>query len=469
MDNSKQQQQPSITVKGDAEVVQQIHGSPGSVIGKIVNLVINAPRGLVIILSIIALALIVIAGANVARFPQILTEAGWLPANDPPLFPAAQAGETLIVVVPFFRPEGIPDTDEAYQIQQAIKSQQVLQALPNLRVELAEGVRIRAEAEAEALALAQRYGASMVIWGSNTGVEVKVNYRNLRQPDFANAAVSIEEEGETGRTPIANPPGFAGLVTRDLPGTMSFFALFALGQAALLDGNTAYATQVLQASVDALAVVPAKPTGSAQAYFTLGWLYSQQPDFAERVIPAYTEAITIDPTYSTAYYNRGNAYLALGQRESAFADFSQAITTNPQLAVAYYSRGNLLRDQGQRELALADYTHAITLDPQLAIAYYDRANLYKQLGQTDRALTDYNAALQYAPNLALAHYDRGNLYRDRGEFALADQDYTAALTSDPDLAIAYYDRGNLYKSQGDQARALQLPGWAASNRPLPLS
>ena len=62
----------------------------------------------------------------------------------------------------------------------------------------------------EARKLGERYGASMVIWGSDTGVRVTVNLLNLKEPDYSAAAVKINE---TERTQLANPSAYARFIT----------------------------------------------------------------------------------------------------------------------------------------------------------------------------------------------------------------------------------------------------------------
>lgn len=45
-------------------------------------------------------------------------------------------------------------------------------------------------------------------------------------------------------------------------------------------------------------------------------------------------AIKLDPTYATAYYNRGNSRLETGDRDGAVADYRQVAKLNPSLKQA---------------------------------------------------------------------------------------------------------------------------------------
>jgi tetratricopeptide (TPR) repeat protein len=54
----------------------------------------------------------------------------------------------------------------------------------------------------------------------------------------------------------------------------------------------------------------------------------------ERAIADYDTAIKLDPTYATAYYNRGNSRLEAGDKDGAVADYRQAAKLNPSLKQA---------------------------------------------------------------------------------------------------------------------------------------
>ena len=66
----------------------------------------------------------------------------------------------------------------------------------------------------------------------------------------------------------------------------------------------------------------------------------------EGAIEDYNKAIKLNPNYSEAYYNRGNAKKDLGilyknidYLEKAIKDFNKAIELNTYLSEAYFNRG----------------------------------------------------------------------------------------------------------------------------------
>ena len=65
-----------------------------------------------------------------------------------------------------------------------------------------------------------------------------------------------------------------------------------------------------------------------------------------RSINDYTSAIQINPDYTMAYTNRGNAYRALGKYQEAINDYTSAIKINPDHANAHNNRGNAYYDLG---------------------------------------------------------------------------------------------------------------------------
>ena len=144
-------------------------------------------------LAVVTVVIVVFVGANVitagAAFGGFQ---GRLQAWDLwPSFPSEHPGETLIVVVPFFRTQGVLDSDAAHVIAGKIQESLPPALANNVRVAVAEGKSLRGKDQDGAKALGQRYNASMIIWGSDTGVQVAVSYLNLRQPNFKAANVQL--------------------------------------------------------------------------------------------------------------------------------------------------------------------------------------------------------------------------------------------------------------------------------------
>lgn len=148
----------------------------------------------------------------------------WLPSSR--AFAAQANGETLIVIATFHG-EAAAEHEPHIKISRVIATEAANHNEQQLRVEV-EPTKLTADQRTEAKALGKRYNASMVIWGENTGVEVIVNFLNLREPDFtaSDARVNTTEQG----IQLAHPDVYNRFITRDLPRTMSFFAFFAIGQ-----------------------------------------------------------------------------------------------------------------------------------------------------------------------------------------------------------------------------------------------
>ncbi len=108
----------------------------------------------------------------------------------------------------------------------------------------------------------------------------------------------------------------------------------------------------------------------------------------------------------TAYYNRGNAYYALGERRRAIENFDQALRINQGDTSAYYNRGLAYYDLGEYRRAIEDYDEALRLDPGKAKAYGDRGLAYYNLGEYRRAIEDYGEVLRLDPGKAKAYGDR---------------------------------------------------------------
>jgi tetratricopeptide (TPR) repeat protein len=71
----------------------------------------------------------------------------------------------------------------------------------------------------------------------------------------------------------------------------------------------------------------------------------------------------IDPTYPSAYNNRGNASYRRCDFDRAIADYDEAIQLDPKDAQAYYDRGMAWEKKRRLREALADFKMHSQLTP----------------------------------------------------------------------------------------------------------
>ena len=162
----------------------------------------------------------------------------------------------------------------------------------------------------------------------------------------------------------------------------------------------------------------------------------------DKLIEAFSEAISLDPNDAGSYVQRGTAYAAKytgdeGEFDKAIRDLNEAIRLESSNPDAYIARGNA----------------------------YDRRADYALDGlgeEKNKALRDYDVALQLLDeaislnaNDIEAYVNRANVYRSKGEYEEAIQDYGSAIRLDANNAKAYFTRGLAYLLKGEHDRAIE--------------
>lgn len=442
-------------VAGDIITTGEIKESTGVAIGQgavasVKNFFLNIPKYLTaFIISGIVLTVIsvIFVAYNTSLASRILTaptptmtvtpSATPIPTSTPtPLpFEPADQGETLIVIAKFHVTEGNIDTDIQNEIRRAIEQTADKLDFSNLRVEV-EPTSLEADARADAEMLGQKYGASMVIWGADTGVRLTVNYLNLKEPTYKTADIQIIEKE---RTQIANPDAYARFVTENLPSQLTFLSFLAVGQSYYAEENYTNAVMTIERAISVLNSEKDPVSGLPDAYFQLGWLYQvfySNQDLKKAIID-YNKAININPQHKLAYNNRGVAYASQGEYDLANIDFTKAIELDSEYALGYYNRGITYNDQKKYELAVTDFTQAIDLNPEYAKAYVGRGVIYYQQKEYDLAIADYTRAIDFSPEFTLAYYNRGNAFYYQGKYELAIDDFNKAIDLNPQFTSAY--------------------------------
>jgi tetratricopeptide (TPR) repeat protein len=144
-------------------------------------------------------------------------------------------------------------------------------------------------------------------------------------------------------------------------------------------------------------------------------LEKRKAEDLEGAIADYTEAIRLDPTFASAYNNRGATWSKMGVYDEAIADFNTLIRMEPQNSDAYYNRGFNRASKGDLTGAISDYSQALRLNPGDEDSLVNRAETYYQLRQYAKAFADFvqlNDRTGGAPaslaGLAVSEYALGN-------------------------------------------------------------
>ncbi len=161
----------------------------------------------------------------------------------------------------------------------------------------------------------------------------------------------------------------------------------------------------------------------------------------KQAIKLLSQAININPQYSSAYNSRGDAYYRLGNYEKSQQDSSAAIRHNPKDANAYYDRAFSLYLIGEFNGAIIDYNQAIKLNSEYANAYYGRGLARHEIKENPKAIEDLDRAIAINPKFASAYFQRGIIHREIGEKLEAIKDFNKAIKINPQYTQAYYERG----------------------------
>jgi tetratricopeptide (TPR) repeat protein len=143
---------------------------------------------------------------------------------------------------------------------------------------------------------------------------------------------------------------------------------------------------------------------------------------------------------AAAYYNRGRANRAAGDKAQAMADFDISLKLNPRHADTYFYRAMAHLDGYDVDPALSDFGSYLSLKPDDWIAYYARGRLWRIKGEPDQAIADYDRAAAFNPNNQQVMLMRGLAWGDKGEHARSTADLNRVLAINPRNAEALYAR-----------------------------
>ncbi len=173
-------------------------------------------------------------------------------------------------------------------------------------------------------------------------------------------------------------------------------------------------------------------------------------------VEAFTAAITADPSFTEALFERGKARIATGEYDKAVADLSQAISQQAEMAYAYYWRGVIRQDYFDRpEEARQDFEQAARLDPESDLGLLAQGALLEAQGKPAEAEERYSQAIERAPKSALGYQRRAKVRIGLGKIDDAVTDSRHALQIDPASAPALHNLAVALSQHGKFDEAIE--------------
>ena len=373
--------------------------------------------------------------------------------NSLPAFKPAADYETLIVISKFQLAENVPDSEAYLKISNAIKNSVAELKLKNIRVEIDSKVSLSDNDFSKAAKLGKKYNATIVIWGSETRVDLTVNFYNLKAGRTSAAQSSINE--------LIQPDEYPKLIVQYIPSRINFLALLTIGDILQTQGEYNKAIEIVQSAlknIEELQVSSQEKYSLSEAYFRLGSLYNDKQEYTTS-IDAYSKAIQIYPYAAHTYNNRGTIRMLIDDYENAKADFYKAIELDPNYAIAYNNLASTLSQQKDYQGAIEKRNKAIELWPEYSNAYAMRGQDWYILDENDLAIKDITTAIEMKPNDPMYYLIRANIYLgvaylyDIDNYSLALEDINKAMELDPINGNAYYMRYQVYEAMGEFDKA----------------
>ena len=170
-------------------------------------------------------------------------------------------------------------------------------------------------------------------------------------------------------------------------------------------------------------------------------------------IEMYQFIISKEPKESKAHYEKGVICYLIGDIDDAIISFSASISINKE-ARSFNDRGSCYRKLENYELAVKDYLSAIALNSDLAFIYNNLASTYRKQGNSEKALSYYSLAISKDESYAIAFNNRGSLYLELNDIENAKNDIDKAISIDTDYAPAYNNRGVIFHNNKKYTDAL---------------
>lgn len=153
------------------------------------------------------------------------------------------------------------------------------------------------------------------------------------------------------------------------------------------------------------------------------------------------QALALNTTHPSAFFNRANVLQALQRDLDAIQDYEKTLKINENHAQAAYQLGFLLQKSKRYEAAVERYEQALALNPTDAQIHFNRGVSLQALERLQEAIESYDNTLALEPEHAKALNNRATALMNLGQLEQALDNYTRSVAIDAHFAESQYNHG----------------------------
>jgi tetratricopeptide (TPR) repeat protein len=185
----------------------------------------------------------------------------------------------------------------------------------------------------------------------------------------------------------------------------------------------------LQGALSDLNIAVEKNPTIEEAYLYRASILYKLSDF-ESAIRDYNQAISLNQgnkeNLQNAIYGKALSRAKMNDNQTALLDFDSVISLFPSYSEAYTNRGIIYAKLGKFTEALSDLDKSISLNSKDEKPYFNRAGVYASMGNLKKALNDLNEAIKIKPDYSEVYYMRGRIFLQSNDHVNACSDFKKA-------------------------------------------
>ena len=159
------------------------------------------------------------------------------------------------------------------------------------------------------------------------------------------------------------------------------------------------------------------------AYINLSNIEYDRKNYHE-VLRLLNSALNYDSTRDIIYYNRGNAYCALGEYKKGINDYTKAISLSPGILDYYNNIAIAEINVGNYDSALTFCGKVLALNPEFSQAFVNIGVVYLKTGRFKESIIEFSNAIKMNPQYFEAYHYRSIVLEKIGSLDAAEKDNT---------------------------------------------